>query len=131
VSMVGVLAQTQVCHQHRCVTKVLAQLTQCPLHDAVSGVGLTPDTIFCGWNAKQNHPGDACIYGHVRCFPQRFQGVLVNNWHCFNGSGLVNAFFDKKREYQIGGRKPGFGERPSQCGSTPQPSRPLHRKPHA
>ena len=96
MTVIGVLVEAVVGHQHHRVADFVAQCSQRDLHDAVGRVGLRAVRVLVLRDAEQHHAGHAEPRERAHLLAEAFLRVLDDARHRLDGLGRVDAFLHEE-----------------------------------
>ena len=118
--VVGVFVDTQIRAQHHGVAEVVAQVTQCDLHDAVGIPRPRPGRVFVSRNPEQDDGRNAQVDELRHFFAQRIAGVLNHTGERCDRLRFVDAFAHEERRDKVVGADAGLGHHAAQGRGAPQ-----------
>ncbi len=103
VTVVGVLVQAEVRHDHQIVADFRNEIGESELHDPGRVVRGRTAAVLVRGDAEQNEPADTGPGRLHRRLAQRFPGVLHHAGHGRDRRRSVDALLDEQRQHEVGG----------------------------
>ena len=105
MTVVGVLVEAVVGHEHEVVADLVAQAPQRHLHDAVGGVGARAAGVLRRGNAEEDHRGNAEVGERPHLLAQALLGVLHHAGHRGDRLGRVDPLLHEQRRDEVVDRR--------------------------
>ena len=130
MTVVGVLVEAVVGHQHERIADFVAQRAQRDLHDAVGRVGLRAAGVLVRRDAEEHDRGYTEPGQRAHLLAQAFLRVLHDTRHRSNRLGRVDAFLHEQRRDQIVDAHVMLGDEPPERRRTAKPAHPVFGERH-